>query len=164
MPESTQWTGRYARQLETLAELPLGRDVYKMHASDLPIDSLLPEICETLRAHRRLVLAAPPGAGKTTRVPLALAGLIEQFTPYPGKIIILEPRRIAARMAAERMASSIGETLGKRIGLTTRVDRRVSATTQVEVVTDGVFVRRLLADPQLDGVSVVILTKFTSGA
>ncbi|MHA7858636.1 MAG: ATP-dependent helicase HrpB [Henriciella sp.] len=124
--------------------------------SDLPIEPLLPEIAATLKAKQRLILGAPPGAGKTTRVPLALAGLIEGFEALPGKIIMLEPRRIAARMAAQRMAQTLGEPLGKRIGLSTRVDRKTSKDTVVEVVTDGLFTRRLLNDPELSGVSAVI--------
>ena len=124
--------------------------------SDLPIEPLLPEIAATLKAKQRLILGAPPGAGKTTRVPLALAGLIEGFEALPGKIIMLEPRRIAARMAAQRMAQTLGEPLGKRIGLSTRVDRKTSKDTIVEVVTDGLFTRRLLNDPELTGISAVI--------
>jgi len=124
--------------------------------TDLPIEPLLAQICETLKSERRLVLGAPPGAGKTTRVPLALAGLLDGFDGLPGKILMLEPRRIAARMAAERMASTLGEKVGQRIGLSTRIDRRVSKETRVEVITDGLFTRRLLSDPELRGVSVVI--------
>ena len=123
---------------------------------NLPIEPLLPEIVATLRAERRLILGAPPGAGKTTRVPLALAGLLDGFSPLQGKVIMLEPRRIAARMAAERMAQTLGEKTGERIGLSTRVDRRVSDQTLIEVVTDGVFTRRLLADPELGGVQAAI--------
>lgn len=89
-------------------------------------------------------------------MPLALAGLIDGFDPFPGQIIILEPRRIAARMAARRMAETLGEKLGQSIGLSTRVDRHVSAETKVEVVTDGLFTRRLLSDPELSGISAVI--------
>jgi len=122
----------------------------------LPIEPLLSEIADTLRAKRRLILGAPPGAGKTTRVPLALAGLIHGFEALPGKIVMLEPRRIAARMAAQRMAQTLGERLGQRIGLSTRVDRQVSKDTMVEVITDGLFTRRLLSDPELGGVSAVI--------
>ncbi|MEM8616737.1 MAG: DEAD/DEAH box helicase, partial [Pseudomonadota bacterium] len=122
----------------------------------LPIDPLLPEIARTLRAHTRLILGAPPGAGKTTRVPLALAGLIDGFEPMPGKVIVLEPRRIAARMAAERMAATLGQGVGEQIGLSTRIERRVSDKTRVEVVTDGLFIRRLLSDPELNGVKAVI--------
>ena len=124
--------------------------------SHLPIDSILSEIASRLGAHKRLILGAPPGAGKTTRVPLALAGFLEGFDAFPGKIVMLEPRRIAARMAATRMATTLGEKLGQRIGLSTRVDRQVSRDTKVEVITDGLFPRRLLADPELSGVSVVI--------
>lgn len=124
--------------------------------NDLPIEPLLPEIAATLREKRRLVLGAPPGAGKTTRVPLALAGLIEDFEALPGKIVMLEPRRIAARMAAIRMAQTLGEKPGQRIGLATRIDRQVSQDTVVEVMTDGLFTRRLLADPELTGISAVI--------
>jgi ATP-dependent helicase HrpB len=122
----------------------------------LPIEPLLADICNQLRARKRLVLAAPPGAGKTTRVPLALAGLIEGFEAMPGKIVMLEPRRIAARMAADRMAATLGEKTGGRVGLSTRLDRKVSKATVVEVITDGLFTRRLLADPSLEGVSAVI--------
>ena len=124
--------------------------------SELPIEPLLPEIAQTLRAKQRLILGAPPGAGKTTRVPLALAGLLDGFEALPGKIIMLEPRRIAARMAANRMAQTLGEKLGDRVGLSTRVDRRVGQNTIVEVVTDGLFTRRLLADPELSGISAII--------
>ncbi len=124
--------------------------------SELPIEPLLPDIADTLRARKRLILGAPPGAGKTTRVPLALGGLIKGFEALPGKILMLEPRRIAARMAAQRMAQTLGEPLGKQIGLATRVDRKVSAATKVEVITDGLFTRRLLADPELSGISAVI--------
>ena len=122
----------------------------------LPIDPLLPEITQTLRQRQRLVLGAPPGAGKTTRVPLALAGLIEGVERLPGRIVMLEPRRIAARMAAARMATTLGEKVGGRVGLSTRIDRRVGKDTVIEVITDGLFTRRLLADPELSGVSVVI--------
>lgn len=122
----------------------------------LPINPLLAQICETLKSERRLVLAAPPGAGKTTRVPLALAGLIDGFEGLPGRIVMLEPRRIAARMAAERMAATLGEKTGQRVGLSTRIDRKVSDQTRIEVVTDGLFTRRLLSDPDLSGISVVI--------
>lgn len=124
--------------------------------SDLPIEALLGKISETLRAESRLVLAAPPGAGKTTRVPLALAGLIDGFEPIAGKILLLEPRRLAARMAADRMAATLGERTGGRVGLSTRIERKVSSDTIIEVITDGLFVRRLLADPSLDGVGCVI--------
>ncbi|MFN7164258.1 MAG: ATP-dependent helicase HrpB [Hyphomonas sp.] len=126
----------------------------------LPIDEVLPEICRALTDASRLVLAAPPGAGKTTRVPLALAGLLGGAAVFRGRILMLEPRRIAARMAAERMASSLGERLGQTVGLTTRVDRKVSAATRIEVITDGLFTRRILNDPELKDVGAVLFDEF----
>ncbi len=118
----------------------------------LPIDAALGEIIAALLKSSRLVLAAPPGAGKTTRIPLAL--LDEDWCK--GRIIMLEPRRIAARMAAERMAATLGERVGDTIGLSTRIDRRVSKATRIEVVTDGLFTRRIVGDPSLEGVSAVL--------
>ncbi|MFN3911746.1 ATP-dependent helicase HrpB [Hyphomonas sp.] len=126
----------------------------------LPIDDVLPAILEQLRGGNRLVLAAPPGAGKTTRVPLALAGLLGPPGVIAGRILMLEPRRIAARMAAERMASGLGERLGQTVGLTTRVDRKVSAATRIEVITDGLFTRRILNDPELKEVGAVLFDEF----
>ncbi|MFN4225145.1 MAG: ATP-dependent helicase HrpB [Hyphomonas sp.] len=126
----------------------------------LPIDEVLPAVLSALEAGNRLVLAAPPGAGKTTRVPLALAGLAGLPGVIGGRILMLEPRRIAARMAAERMAAGLGERLGQTIGLTTRVDRKVSAATQIEVITDGLFTRRILSDPELGGVGAVLFDEF----
>ena len=93
--------------------------------NDLPIEPLLPDIAATLKARRRLILGAPPGAGKTTRVPLALAGFIEGFAALPGKIIMLEPRRLAARAAAERMADLLGERVGDRVGFRIRGARKI---------------------------------------
>ncbi|WP_035616707.1 ATP-dependent helicase HrpB [Hyphomonas johnsonii] len=133
-----------------------------MHApiAPLPIDEVLDEVCTALRDGTRLVLAAPPGAGKTTRVPLALAGLTGGPAVIEGRIILLEPRRVAARMAAMRMAQTLGEPLGQTVGLTTRVDRKVSAATRIEVITDGLFTRRILSDPELTGVGAVIFDEF----
>ncbi len=127
---------------------------------DLPIDEVLPEIGQVMRAGTRLVLAAPPGAGKTTRVPLFLAGLTGEEKCISGKILLLEPRRVAARMAAQYMAKSLGEPLGKTVGLSTRVDRKVSSETKIEVITDGLFTRRILSDPELSGIGAVIFDEF----
>lgn len=108
----------------------------------------------------------PAGAGGAARggqddaVPLALAGLAGGPGVIDGRILMLEPRRIAARMAAERMASSLGERLGQTVGLTTRVDRKVSAATRIEVITDGLFTRRILSDPELKGVGAVVFDEF----
>lgn len=126
----------------------------------LPIDEVLAEISARLGEMPRLVLAAPPGAGKTTRVPLSLAGFLDLPAAVTGKILLLEPRRIAARMAAQQMAKSLGESLGKRIGLTTRVDRKVSDATVIEVITDGLFTRRILNDPELEGVGAILFDEF----
>ncbi len=116
---------------------------------DLPVRELLPEVAATLSEAGAAVLVAPPGTGKTTLVPLALAG--------EGRVIVAEPRRVAARAAARRMASLLGEAVGERVGYAVRGDRRVSRRTVVEVVTTGLLVRRLQRDPELAGVTAVIL-------
>jgi ATP-dependent helicase HrpB len=123
----------------------------------LPIDSLLPEIVESLRETPRLVIEAPPGAGKTTRIPPALldAGLAAD-----GEILILEPRRIAARLAARQVANERGESPGETVGYEVRFEKASGARTRLKYVTEGILMRRLLSDPQLKGVSVVILDEF----
>src|SRR3954470_17337713 len=108
--------------------------------TDLPIGPLLPELCATLRAGPSAVLQAPPGAGKTTRVPLAL---LDEPWLKGRRIVMLEPRRLAARAAAKRMAEMIGERVGGTIGYRVRLDSAVSARTRVEVVTAGVFIRQI---------------------
>ncbi len=120
----------------------------------LPIDSLLPEIRATLAAHGQCVLQAPPGAGKTTRVPLALLDQVQ------GRIVMLEPRRLAARAAAERMAETLGETVGQRVGYRIRGEAKVSVETRIEVVTEGILTRMLQADPALEGIGAVIFDEF----
>jgi ATP-dependent helicase HrpB len=126
-------------------------------AEPLPIDDVLPRLAAALAAGTRAVLVAPPGAGKTTRVPLAL--LDEDFAAA-GKIVVLEPRRLAARAAAARMASTLGETVGETIGLRVRLQSLVSARTRIEVVTEGVFARMILDDPSLDGIAAVLFDEF----
>ncbi len=122
----------------------------------LPIDDALPPLLDALRAQGRAVLMAPPGAGKTTVVPLALlkAGLA------PGRILMLEPRRLAARAAAERMADTLGEAAGQTVGYRMRGEARVSKATRIEVVTEGILTRMLQSDPSLDGVGAVIFDEF----
>ncbi|MEU8238675.1 ATP-dependent helicase C-terminal domain-containing protein [Actinoplanes missouriensis] len=117
---------------------------------DLPVRSVLPEVAATLNREKAAVLVAPPGTGKTTLVPLALAD-------SRLKVIVAEPRRVAARAAARRMAALIGEQVGGRVGYAVRGDRRVSKDTVVEVVTTGLLVRRLQHDPELAGVGAVML-------
>jgi ATP-dependent helicase HrpB len=123
----------------------------------LPIDSLLPEIVEALRETPRLVIEAPPGAGKTTRIPPALlgAGLAAE-----GEILILEPRRIAARLAARQVAGERGEALGETVGYEVRFEKATGARTRLKYLTEGILMRRLLSDPRLSTASVVILDEF----
>ena len=112
----------------------------------LPIDGVASEVARALAAGTSAVLVAPPGAGKTTRLPLIL---LEQSFAARGKIIMLEPRRLAARAAAEWMAARLGESVGETIGLRVRLDARVSAKTRLEIVTEGVFARMIVDDPVL---------------
>ncbi|WP_149538342.1 ATP-dependent helicase HrpB [Siccirubricoccus phaeus] len=120
----------------------------------LPVAEALPALTEALRAGPNAVLMAPPGAGKTTLVPLVLR---DEPWAAGGKILVLEPRRVAARAAARRMAELIGESApGQTIGLATRLDRAISPATRVEVVTEGLLVRRLQSDPGLEGVAAVL--------
>jgi len=123
----------------------------------LPIDPLLPELCAALRASGAVALEAPPGAGKTTRVPRALldAGFAER-----GEILVLEPRRLAARLAARRVAEELGEEVGRRVGYTMRFEEAAGPETRVRFVTEGVLTRRLVADPELRGVAAVLLDEF----
>jgi ATP-dependent helicase HrpB len=123
----------------------------------LPIDAALPALTAALRASIAAVLVAPPGAGKTTRVPLVLAG--EPWTK-DRKILVLEPRRLAARAAAARMAWSLGESVGEAVGLRVRFGSKVSGRTRIEVVTEGIFTRMILDDPALEGAAAVLFDEF----
>jgi ATP-dependent helicase HrpB len=124
--------------------------------TDLPIAPLLPALIDTLSQHTRLVLEAPPGAGKTTQVPLALLA-----APWlSGRILMLEPRRVAARAAATFMAAQLGEAVGARVGYRIRREARVSAATRVEVVTEAILTRMLQTDPALAGVGAVLFDEF----
>lgn len=123
----------------------------------LPIDQTLPELLKALGRHPNVVLQAPPGAGKTTRVPPAL---LHQSWLGKQKIILLEPRRLAARNAAHFMAASLGEQVGQTVGYRVRLDSRVGPATRIEVVTEGVLTRMLQADPALEGVGLVIFDEF----
>ncbi len=122
----------------------------------LPIDDALPGLIAALRSSGQAVLQAPPGAGKTTRVPLALldAGLAK------GRIIMLEPRRLAARAAAERMATTLGEAVGQTVGYRIRGEANVSRATRIEVVTEGILTRMIQSDPGLEGVGALIFDEF----
>ncbi len=122
-------------------------------APTLPIEDVLPDIRAALRGGTQLIVTAPPGAGKTTRAPLAM---LEDEWSQSGKIILVVPRRIAARAAAERMAETLGQRVGQTIGLRSRLDVRTSRDARIEVVTEGVFTRMVLSDPALDGISAVL--------
>ncbi len=124
---------------------------------DLPIEEVLPALLEALRRHGRAVLQAPPGAGKTTRVPLAM---LEAGLPAEGRIVMLEPRRLAARGAAARMAETLGEAPGQTVGYRMRGEAQVSRATRIEVVTEGVLTRMLQSDPELTGVGALIFDEF----
>lgn len=121
---------------------------------NMPVESSFPALLEALHTHDRVLLVAPPGSGKTTRVPLLLMEHME------GTILMLEPRRLAARSAAGYMAASIGESAGRKVGYRVRLESRVSRETRVEIITEGILTRRLVADPELSGVSCVIFDEF----
>jgi ATP-dependent helicase HrpB len=129
-----------------------------MDATPLPIDAALPDLTAALRASNAAVLVAPPGAGKTTRVPLVLAR--EEWAEQQRRILVLEPRRLAARAAAARMAWTLGERVGDTVGLRVRFGSKISASTRIEIITEGVFTRLILDDPMLDGVAAVIFDEF----
>jgi ATP-dependent helicase HrpB len=126
-------------------------------AAPLPIDDVLGALRTALAEHSSAVLVAPPGAGKTTRAPLAL---LDEHWAKGKRLILLEPRRIAARAAAARMAATLGEKVGETIGLRVRLTSLVSKRTRIEVVTEGVFTRMILSDPALDGVAAVLFDEF----
>ena len=122
--------------------------------SPLPVDAILPGILDSLQRCPNLVIEAPPGAGKTTRVPPALLALV------PGEVIVLEPRRIAARLSARRVAWEMGEPVGETVGYQVRFEEAVSARTRLRFVTEGVLTRRFFSDPTLKGVDAVVLDEF----
>ena len=123
----------------------------------LPIDEALPDLAAALAARANAVLVAPPGAGKTTRVPLAL---LDEPWVEGRKLIVLEPRRLAARAAADRMAATLGEAVGETVGLRVRLGSKIGRRTRIEVVTDGVFARMMLDDPAIEGVAAVLFDEF----
>jgi ATP-dependent helicase HrpB len=123
----------------------------------LPIEDVLPALKRALAAGPNAVLVAPPGAGKTTVTPLAL---MDEPWAHGGKLIVLEPRRLAARAAAARMAHTLGEAVGETVGFRVRMQSKVSARTRIEVVTEGVFTRMILDDPALEGAAAVLFDEF----
>jgi ATP-dependent helicase HrpB len=137
--------------------MTIGETLPRSFDTPLPIDAVLDDLARALAKNNTAVLVAPPGAGKTTRVPLAL---LDQ--PWIGakKIIVLEPRRIAARASAERMAKTLGERVGDTVGYRVRFGSKVSRATRIEVVTEGIFSRQILDDPELTGVAAVLFDEF----
>src|SRR3954454_9010485 len=129
----------------------------RLSNTGLPIEPVLPALRDALRAGTSAVLQAPPGAGKTTRVPLAL---LDEPWLAGRKVVMLEPRRLAARAAAYRMAQLLGERVGEAVGYRVRMDTRVGPATRVEVVTEGVLTLMLQHDPALEGVGIVIFDEF----
>src|SRR4249919_2437361 len=125
--------------------------------TELPIDEALPRLTAALRQNHSAVLVAPPGAGKTTRVPL---WLIDTLWAADKKILVLEPRRLAARAAAERMAATLKEKVGETVGLRARFGSKVSRQTRIEVITEGIFTRLILEDPSLEDVAAVLFDEF----
>src|SRR5512135_2568573 len=125
--------------------------------TQLPIDEALSRLTAALRASNAAVLVAPPGAGKTTRGPLVL---LDEPWAKDKKILVLEPRRLAARAAASRMAATLGEQVGEAVGLRVRFGSKISKRTRIEVVTEGVFTRLVLDDPSLDGIAAVLFDEF----
>jgi ATP-dependent helicase HrpB len=125
--------------------------------SPLPIDAALPELTAQLREKNAAVLVAPPGAGKTTRAPLVLA---DEDWAAGKRILVLEPRRLAARAAAERMAQTLSERVGDTIGLRVRFGSKTSKRTRIEIITEGIFTRLIIDDPMLEGVAAVLFDEF----
>jgi ATP-dependent RNA helicase HrpB len=146
------------------ARRPAGEHPAKRHFalrslehSGLPIDEVLPQLRRALREHASAVLTAPPGAGKSTVVPLVLLG---EAWAAGKRLLMLEPRRLAARAVAARMAQTLGEAVGRTVGYRMRLDTQVSRETRIEVVTEGVLTRMLQTDPELEGVAAVVFDEF----
>ncbi len=126
----------------------------------LPASEIVGKVNESLEKNNTLVITAPPGAGKSTLLPLTIMGGNTSHDSVEGKILILEPRRLAARQIAERMANILGEPVGKTVGYRVRFDNKVSKDTRIEVLTEGILTRMLVSDPTLDGVSTLIFDEF----
>ena len=129
-------------------------------SGSFPIDSLLPELRQHLSPGSIVLLQAPPGAGKTTRAPLALLGCWPNLPPIKGKLLMLEPRRLATKAAATRLADQLNEPLGEQVGYAVRHEQQRSSRTRLEVITSGLFLRRLQSDPELEGIGCVIFDEF----
>ncbi len=135
----------------------MNQRLIKSDLPQLPISEALPALLDALSSREQAILCAPPGAGKTTIVPLVL---LDANWMEKGRIILLEPRRLAARAAAQRMADLIGEPVGQTVGYRMRLDSKISSATRIEVVTEGVFTRMILDDPSLEGIGAIIFDEF----
>lgn len=124
---------------------------------NLPVKDIIPKIRQTLKTDNKLIVSAPPGAGKSTLIPLVL---FEETWLNNQKILILEPRRLAARMIASRMAALLGEHVGQTVGYRIRLEKRISDKTKIEVVTEGILTRMLQSDNMLESVGLVIFDEF----
>src|SRR5690348_2656934 len=144
-------------QVNALPGADRARILGVVNIPDFPIAALLPELRRSLAASTRLVLEAPPGAGKATQVPLALR---DADWLQGRRILMLEPRRVAARAAAGFMARQLGERVGDTVGYRIRFENRVGANTRIEVVTEGILTRMLQDDPMLDGVGALLFDEF----
>ncbi len=140
-----------------LAMVDPERSLKYASGDELPIDSVIGDLRDALEGARRAILQAPPGAGKTTRVPPAL---LDEPWLAGRRIIMLEPRRLATRAAARRMAAQRGEAVGETVGYRMRMDSKIGARTRIEVVTDGILIRILQDNPSLDGIAAVIFDEF----
>ena len=125
------------------------------YLQELPAGAIADAVNRQLADHPRLIVTAPPGAGKSTLLPLTLLQGMDS-----GKVVVLEPRRLAARQIAERMAAMLGEPVGKTVGYRVRFESKVSKDTRIEVLTEGILTRLLVEDATLDGVSVVVFDEF----
>ena len=140
-------------------QLTIMTDTQVFTVTSLPIEAILPDLLATLRQTNTAILQAPPGSGKTTRVPLAL---LQEKTDWlqERRILLLEPRRLAARAAAHYMAKQLGERVGLSVGYRTRLDSNIGGTTRIEVVTEGILLRMIQDDRELSRHGAVILDEF----
>ncbi len=138
---------------------PIERAARAMTRPSLPIDAAIPAILDAIRLHHRLVLVAPPGAGKTTRLPPALVGSGLLAKDHPN-VLVLQPRRVAARSVAARIAGENGWTLGEEVGYQVRFEKKIGPKTRLRVITEGILNRQVVADPFLEGVGAVVLDEF----
>ena len=145
------------RRLQSLADGGHGRQIVAVDPRQLPIYEIEARIVEAAKAQSRLILRAPTGSGKSTQVPQML---LDHVVTGPGQIVVLQPRRMAARMLAGRVAQERGEQLGQTLGYQVRMEGKSSAKTRILYVTEGILLRRMIGDPELRGVSAIVFDEF----